>query len=115
MSTAEKQLRFMVGDANLVNTHLQGHLDVPFSRVVKTFGEPGEADGYKIAFQWRITFSDGTVASIYDYKASSLYGDGGDAPTPEQMRANEFSDWHVGGINKRALELVREALTSPNA
>jgi hypothetical protein len=101
---------FMIGRADLVGTHLQGELQIPFSRVVAIFGEPGEADQYKVAFQWAITFADGTVASIYDYKASSLYDD--DQPTPEQMRANEFDDWHIGGKTPRALELVREALTS---
>ena len=113
MSTDNKAPRFMVGEADLDGTHLQGYLEVPFSRVVEVFGEPGESpDGYKVAFEWRITFADGTVASIYDYKASSLYGDG-DAPTPEQMRDNDFSDWHIGGKTKRAEELVRLALTSP--
>jgi hypothetical protein len=108
----KSSMPFMVGHADLVGTHLQGHMNIPFSRVVAVFGEPGEADGYKVAFEWRITFADGTVASIYDYKASSLYGDGDDCPTPEQMRANEFSDWHIGGKSARAAQLVREALTS---
>jgi hypothetical protein len=102
---------FMVGHADLVGTHLQGELQIPFSRVVAVFGEPREADGHKVAFEWAITFADGTVASIYDYKASSLYL-GEDGPTPEQMRADDFSDWHIGGRSRRAVELVREALTS---
>jgi hypothetical protein len=114
MSTSQSKsasMPFMVGHANLVGTSLQGYLDVPFSRVVEVFGEPlTQVDGYKVAFQWSITFADGTVASIYDYKASSLYDDG--QPTPEQMRAREFSDWHIGGKDKRADELVRAALTS---
>src|SRR5689334_4275323 len=106
-----KPLRFMVGEADLYGTSLQGYLDVPFSRVVEVFGEPNtDVDGYKVAFEWRIVFADGTVASIYDYKASALYDD--DNPSPEQMRKNDFSDWHVGGKSKRADELVRAALTS---
>lgn len=109
----QKPMRFMVGDANLEGTHLQGYLDIPFARLVEVFGEPGEADGYKVAFEWRIVFADGTIASIYDYKASSLYDDG--QPTPEEMRKENFSDWHIGGKAKRADELVRQALTTPKA
>jgi hypothetical protein len=106
-----KPIRFLVGDANLEGTHLQGYAPVPFSRVVEVFGEPRHGD-YKVAFEWAIVFADGTVASIYDYKASSLYGEP-DAPTPEQMRAQDFSDWHVGGKTRRAYELVCEVFGLP--
>lgn len=106
----EAPLPFMVGRANAVGTSLQGELQIPFSRVVEVFGEPQESDGYKVAFEWRIAFADGTVATIYDYKASSLYND--EYPTPEQMREQNFSDWHIGGRTTRAVELVREALTT---
>ena len=105
----EGSIPFMVGHADLDGTHLVGYLSIPFSRIVEIFGEPGESDGDKVAFEWRIAFADGTVASIYDYKASSLYGD--DCPTPEQMRTNEFSDWHIGGKSGRAAQLVREVIT----
>jgi hypothetical protein len=107
-----QKLAFMVGHADLLGTSLQGYLVVPFSRIVEVFGEPthlGSGDG-KVAFEWAITFADGTVASIYDYKSSSLYDP--ENPTPEQMRATDFDDWHIGGRSKRASQLVREALTS---
>lgn len=96
---------------NLVGTSRQGTIDVPFSRVVEVFGEPDtDVDGYKVAFEWAITFPDGTIASIYDYSASSLYDD--DLPSPEQMRKDDYSDWHIGGVRDgRAVELVRAALS----
>lgn len=103
---------FFVGYAEPVGTSFQGYLDVPFSRIVEVFGDPDpECDSYKVAFQWRITFADGTVATIYDYKSSSLYDE--ENPTPDQMRELNFSDWHIGGKSDRAVALVREALTSP--
>lgn len=113
MSTTSVQpMPFMVGHANPTGTSLQGYLDVAFSKIVEVFGEPDpECDSYKVAFQWRITFADGTVATIYDYKASSLYDE--ENPTPEKMREENFSDWHIGGKSSRAVELVREALTTP--
>lgn len=104
-------MKFMVGEADLTGTSLQSYLDMPMSRIVAVFGEPKtDVDGYKVAFEWAITFADGTIASIYDYKSSSLYDD--DNPTPEAMRAADFSGWHIGGKSKRAAELVREALTT---
>lgn len=128
MSAVSTELMpFMVGHANLDGTHLQGYLNVPFSKIVEVFGEPKtQVDGYKVAFEWAITFADGTIASIYDYKASTLYNglfeqdeNGNDTtvrtewPTPQEMRAQEFSDWHIGGKVDRAVTLVREALTTP--
>jgi hypothetical protein len=107
-----KAMPFMVGYAELNGISLQGYLVIPFSRIVEVFGEPTSlGSGYgKVAFEWAITFADGTVASIYDYKSSSLYNE--ENPTPEQMRASDFSDWHIGGKSKRAEQLVREAFTS---
>jgi hypothetical protein len=100
-------MKFVIDDNIVGGTCLQGYLNMPFSRLVAVLGEPGEGDGYKVAFEWQLRFDDGTVATIYDYKVSSLYDDES-APTPETMRTNEFSDWHVGGNSKRALELVTE-------
>lgn len=104
-------MKFKVGsEVDINGTHLQGYARVPFSRVVEVFGEPGEGDGYKVAFEWSIRFKDGTVATIYDYKVSSLYDD--DQPTPQQLREREFDDWHIGGFSQRAVELVKQALSA---
>lgn len=106
-------MKFKVDNANLGGgTSLQGYLRVPFSRVVEVFGEPGKGDDYKVAFEWRIEFEDGTVATIYDWKSTSLYDDKS-APSPEALRASEFSDWHIGGNSKRAVELVKTTVGAP--
>lgn len=103
-----------------VGTSLQGTIDVPFSKLVAIFGEPStHVDHYKVAFEWVITFADGTVATIYDYKASSLYDH--DNPTPAQMRAADYSDWHIGGMRdtnvvaKVIEEIKQHALTPGDA
>ena len=87
-------------------TGLEGYIKVPFSKVVEVLGEPQHTDGYKVAFEWNITFEDGTVATIYDYKESNLYDD--DLPTPSELIEQEFSDWHIGGTSKKAVELISE-------
>lgn len=100
-------MKFVIDNDVGGGTSLQGYLDMPFSRLVAVLGEPDDGDGYKVAFEWRLRFEDGTVATIYDYKASSLYDDKS-APSPQAMRANEYSDWCIGGNSKRAVELVVE-------
>jgi hypothetical protein len=90
-------------------TGYQGRLAIPFTRIVEVFGEPDESPSFKSAFEWVIQFADGTVACIYDYRASSRCNTNN--PTPDQMRANDFCDWHVGGRGPRAMELLRAALT----
>jgi hypothetical protein len=104
-------MKFVTGDdVDLGGTHRQGFVDVSFDTLVKVFGNPREGvEGDKVAFEWSILFADGTVASVYDYKASSLYGEP-DAPTPDEMRKS-FTDWHIGGKTERAVELVIAALS----
>jgi len=93
---------------------LMGRINVPFSRLVQVFGEPTDADGEKVAFEWIIRVQDGpsdlrgTVLTIYDYKETSLYEPG--LPSPEELRRSDFSGWHVGGRDRRAVELVERIL-----
>lgn len=109
-SKANRKPWTMGGDP--VGTCLQGHAPFLYSRIVEVFGEPTRVnleEGSRVVFEWVMTFEDGTVATIYEYKSSSLYGDGDDAPTPEEMKKS-FTDWHIGGKNKRAVELIHSAL-----
>ena len=112
MSTVQThKVPFQRGVKNIVGTLRQGHIRVPFSKVAEVFGPPSRGtQGDQTAFAWAVTFEDGTVATIYDFKASSLYGEP-DAPTPDEMIASEFEDWHVGGFSKDALFRVLEVLS----
>lgn len=103
-----EQLHFTVGRADTDGTYLQGHLPVPFTRLVQVFGEPESLLDYKVAFWWRIEFHGHIVATIYDWKASSRYAEG--RPTPQEMRAMNFDRWNVGGKSRRALDLVLQVL-----
>lgn len=103
-----KPLQFTVGRANIDDTHLRGHLRVPFSRLVEVFGEPESFPDPKVSFFWRIEFGGQVVATIYDWKISSRWAPG--YPTPDQLRASDFDRWNVGGNSRYALSLVREAL-----
>lgn len=91
-------------------TSLQGYVNVPFSKLVAVFGEPSDSDGYKVAFEWSIEFDDGVIATIYDWKSTSLYDD--DLPSPAYLRDTDFDSWHVGGFDKRAVTHVLEAIAN---
>jgi hypothetical protein len=76
---------------------LVGHVTTTYDDLVKAFGEPdsGTTDG-KTTANWIIKFSCGTVATIYDWKE------------PETPKA--AYNWHVGGKNHAAVQLVAACL-----
>ncbi len=87
-------------DVDINMTSLQGHMTVDFQNLVKVFGEPKTDVMDKTDAEWAIEFEDGTIASIYNYKTGNNYL--GSSGTPVE----EITDWHVGGHNKKAFELV---------
>jgi len=73
---------------------LSGHIKSSAEEITAVFGAPmeisaDESDG-KTTLEWHIRFSDGIVATIYDYKGDPIF--------------------HVGGFNKGSLDHVKAAL-----
>ena len=92
-------------------THLQGNVGATYQELVEVFGEPirYDSDGTthmnnKTDAEWRISFEDGTKATIYNYKNGLNYLGG------VGKRVNEISMWNVGGHSERAGFLVNEEL-----
>jgi len=61
-------------------THLQGNVGATYQELVEVFGEPirYDSDGTthmnnKTDAEWRISFEDGTIATIYNYKNGLNY------------------------------------------
>ena len=77
-------------------TCLQGYIKTTYDELVNVFGEPTTLKGDKVNVEWTIRFSDGTVASIYDWKLSE---------TPMDVYK-----WHIGGMSQRAVELVTNCM-----
>ena len=88
-------------------THLQGHIDTTFGALVCTFGEPTVGDEYKTDWEWEIEFSDGTVATVYNWKNGPNYSR---QYHEKGLRADQITEWHVGGHKGEALALVKQAL-----
>jgi len=93
-------MKFETGDHIYVGgTSLQGQIEIGYNQLVRILGEPTfetSGDG-KVLAEWYLKFEDGTVATIYDWKN---YG----------RKVEYITDWHIGGFNKTAVELVKEVL-----
>lgn len=88
----------------LLNTSGQGSVRTTYHKLVSVFGKPKKGDGYKTEAEWDLMFSDGTVASIYDWKEGKHYLGKQGKPV------SKITDWHIGGKSKHAIALVKAAL-----
>lgn len=86
-------------------TSLQGYINCSYARLVEVFGEPtGVGDDYKSDAEWVVEFSNGTIATIYNYKTGKNYlGSHG-------QRTKDITDWHIGGEIIQVVELVEKAI-----
>ena len=81
---------------SLNGTCLQGYIETTYEELVNVFGEPTSLRGDKVTVEWTILFSDGTVASIYDWKLSE---------TPMGTYR-----WHIGGMSQHAVKCVKDCM-----
>ena len=81
---------------SLNGTCLQGHIKTTYEELVNVFGEPTSLSGDKVTVEWTLLFSDGTVASIYDWKLSE---------TPMGVY-----NWHIGGMSQHAVNCVMDCM-----
>jgi len=92
MTTALKAIGFKLGgNANM--TSLQGYIRTSYADLVACFGpsDPNSIDDYKSDAGWTITFADGVVATIYNWKDGHNYcGD-------EGLDVEDITEWHIGG------------------
>ena len=98
-------MKFKTGNADINMTSLQGYINTSYDDLVACFGEPtSDGDGYKVDAEWELTFEDGTVATIYNWKDGHNYcGEDG-------MPVECITDWHIGGRSGRAVSHVHSAM-----
>lgn len=93
----------MGGNSNM--TCLQGYITTTYADLVGCFGNPTcDGDGYKVDAEWIITFDDGVVATIYNYKDGPNYC--GQHGTPVE----NITDWHIGGRDDTAKSNVEAVM-----
>jgi hypothetical protein len=91
---------------NSAGTSGQGSIFVKFTTLVNKLGQPDLGSGdNKVAASWDIEFESGDIVTIYNWK------DGKNYLGIEGLDIEDITDWHVGGFNKSALNLVREIIS----
>jgi hypothetical protein len=90
----------------IVGTSRQGSMHVQYVTLVNVFGEPLDGDGVKTDAEWIIEFSDGTIATIYNYKNGVAYYGNGGIPTPL------IRDWNIGGHSAEVVTMVENAINN---
>jgi hypothetical protein len=95
---------FKISKNNAGGTSLQGYVNTSYKRLVELFGEPDPAntDGYKMSTEWDVEDEDGSVYTIYDYKATKLYSS--DGLSVSKFRKLPDYDWHIGGVSNYGIE-----------
>ena len=87
-------------------TSLKGYVKTTFNKLVATFGAPclndnpfNGGDYEKVTIEWCLRFTDGTIATIYDWKR---YG--------SPLADDQEYEWHIGGHVASAVALVKDEL-----
>lgn len=93
-----------VPDIDINGTCYMGEIRAKYADLCAAFGKPTSGDGYKTDAEWEVRFSDGTVATIYNWKDGHNYNDGQGTDTVD------ITDWHIGGRDARVVRLVLEAM-----
>ena len=97
-----------------VGSSFKGHINTTFQELIDTFGKPNKDASDKVWNEWSIRFIEMTTGpgliideddhyvTIYDWKETH----------PNQSRYGEYR-WHIGSKSRQAVELVFDALNSP--
>ena len=94
-------MKFTTTDIVTNGTSYQGLIKATYLDLVDVFGPPAfgphDNSGDKVTCEWVLEFDDGTAATIYDWNmVDTTYA---------------LYDWHIGGFDQRAVELVTEVYT----
>ena len=77
-----------------------GHIRTNHDHLVSKLGSPRHVEEFsgdnKITTEWIIQFGE-NVFTVYDYKESVLYGEGGGNLLISEIRSTKDIDWSIGG------------------
>lgn len=89
---------------NTNETHGLGSVTASYGLLCSLFGQPYSGDGYKTDAQWDIEFSNGAIASIYNWKNGMNYCGVEGIPT------NCITRWNVAGYEHPTLTLIKDVI-----
>ena len=86
-------------------TYLQGHVDTSYQTLLDKLPPPiDNYDDYKSDVEWALKFSDGTIATVYNWKNGKNYlGEDG-------LELEEITEWNIGGHTEKAVEYINQLL-----
>ena len=90
-------MKFTTHDVKSTGSFQQGQLATDYDTLVETFGLPRigpstDPTDDNVTCMWAIQFSDGTIATVYDWKTTT---------TPYHLHC-----WIIGGYDSRAVDRV---------
>ena len=87
-------------------TCLQGRINTSYQTLLDKLPPPKDYyDDYKSDVEWSLKFSDGTIATVYNWKNGKNYlGEDG-------LELEEITEWNIGGHTKKALEYINQLLS----
>ncbi len=91
-------------EINVSGTSFVGYVNTTYSKLFEKFGEPFD-DGYKTDAEWEIEFSDGKVATIYNWENGKNYNGS------EGLDLDDITVWHIGGFDKSVVERIQKILS----
>ena len=94
-------MKITVNQHDGCGTSLQGRIELNYDQIVDRLGEPTDGDGFKVDAQWIVHHEDSDViATIYNWKDGRNYWGADGTPV------NQITDWHIGGFDVDAVDLV---------
>lgn len=87
-------------------THLVGYIKANYIDLCSLFGAPTESDGYKVDAEWQIKFTDGYVATIYNWK------DGPNYLGEQGMPVHLINEWHIGSHDDTPVDRIKALIAS---
>ena len=92
-------------EINISGTSFVGYVNTTYSKLFEKFGEPIDGDGYKTDAEWEIEFSDGKVATIYNWRIGKNYNGS------EGLDIDDITVWRIGGFDNSVAERIRKILS----
>jgi hypothetical protein len=99
MNDADEPITYTVdNDANVHGTSKKLTIKASYNKLVTLFGEPSRpfAEGEHARVEWVLSFSDGYVATIYDWN--------------EEIPVEEVTSWNVAGTTFMSAGRVHDIL-----
>jgi len=89
-------------------TSFQKKIKITYDEIVSKLGKEhyGASDDEKTLVEWCFEFSNGTVATLYNWK------DGKNYDPINGLDKEKITDWHIGGHNQDAVLLMNTLLMS---